>query len=124
MYQALYENACAIINGLELEHKLAHDDWKRSEAVIAATPPCPRCGYNAGPQGAERYWEARWRDEKAENERLRGAAQVPIEPTPEMISAGMGEIPEDGAEYEHVEAAYRAMVAAAMTSPPRETGDR
>ena len=31
-------------------------------SVLPATP------------GAERYWEARWRDEKAENERLRAAA--------------------------------------------------
>ena len=39
-----------------------------------AENPCPRCHYNAGPEGAERYWEARWRDEKAENERLQHLA--------------------------------------------------
>jgi hypothetical protein len=26
-------------------------------------------------EGSERYWEARWRDEKAENERLRAAVK-------------------------------------------------
>jgi hypothetical protein len=26
--------------------------------------------------GAERYWEGRWRDEKAENERLRAALET------------------------------------------------
>lgn len=54
------------------------EDWparKMPEAAPLGTAenPCPRCHYNAGPQGAERYWEARWRDEKAENERLAGA---------------------------------------------------
>jgi predicted RNA-binding Zn-ribbon protein involved in translation (DUF1610 family) len=48
-----------------------------------------------------------------------GWKPLPIDPTPEMISAGMGEIPEDGAEYEDVEAAYRAMVAAAVSSTQR-----
>lgn len=38
-------------------------------------PPCPRCSFPYEPGSAERYWEARWRDEKAENDRLRGAAQ-------------------------------------------------
>lgn len=37
--------------------------------------PCPRCHYGAGPQGAERYWEARWRDEKANNDALVKALQ-------------------------------------------------
>lgn len=45
-----------------------------NQIAIAPSPgdtaPCPRCHYNAGPEGAERYWEARWRDEKAENDRL------------------------------------------------------
>lgn len=45
-----------------------------SDAVGTAENPCPRCHYNAGPEGAERYWEARWRDEKAENERLQRLA--------------------------------------------------
>jgi hypothetical protein len=27
-------------------------------------------------EGSERYWEARWRDEKAENERLREALRL------------------------------------------------
>jgi hypothetical protein len=30
------------------------------------TTPCPRCNDT----GEQRYWEGRWRDEKAENERL------------------------------------------------------
>jgi hypothetical protein len=30
------------------------------------TTPCPRCHDT----GEQRYWEGRWRDEKAENERL------------------------------------------------------
>ena len=34
-------------------------------------PPCPKCHAPYHLEGAERYWEARWRDEKKENERLR-----------------------------------------------------
>ena len=40
---------------------------------------------------------------------------VPKEPTPEMVSAAMGEIPEDGSEYDDIEDAWRAMLAAAPT---------
>ncbi len=49
---------------------------------------------------------------------LLGAAQTaPENVTPAMVSAGMGEIPEDGCEYEHVEAAYLAMRAVAQAPP-------
>lgn len=47
---------------------------------------------------------------------------MPREPTPTMVSAGMEMIPEDGSEYEHVEAAYRAMVAVVHSSTNREAG--
>jgi len=39
-------------------------------------PPCPRCSFPYTPGAAERYWEARWRDEKAENERLQSALRA------------------------------------------------
>jgi len=48
-------------------------------------PPCPRCSFPYEPGAAERYWEARWRDEKAENDRLRAVPQEawqPIETAP------------------------------------------
>jgi len=31
----------------------------------AERPPCPRCSAPYKPGAAERYWEARWRDEAA-----------------------------------------------------------
>lgn len=34
---------------------------------------------------------------------------MPIDPPHDVISVAMQEIPEDGCEYEHIEAAYRAM---------------
>jgi len=42
----------------------------------------------------------------------RGLVLMPREATAEMVSAAMGEIPEDECEFEHIEAAYRAMVLA------------
>lgn len=42
-------------------------------------PPCPKCHAPYHLEGAERYWEARWRDEKAENERLRKALQYVLD---------------------------------------------
>ncbi len=60
------------------------------------TAPCPRCHYNAGPEGAERYWEARWRDEKAENDRLASLVEglpdrlLPKELPAETIAAIVG----------------------------------
>jgi uncharacterized protein (DUF2236 family) len=39
-------------------------------------PPCPRCSAPYEPSAAERYWEARWRDEKAENDRLRNGLKA------------------------------------------------
>ncbi|HMH95867.1 MAG TPA: hypothetical protein VK577_04720 [Bradyrhizobium sp.] len=60
--------------------------------ALAATPaadipPCPKCHAPYHLEGAERYWEARWRDEKAENDRLRAAANACAQCalTPEMI---------------------------------------
>lgn len=37
---------------------------------MSETPPCPRCSFPYEPGAAERYWEARWRDEKASNDAL------------------------------------------------------
>lgn len=45
----------------------------------------------------------------------RAAIEAMREPTPEMVSAGMGEVPEDGSEYEDVEDAWRAMIDAALS---------
>lgn len=45
----------------------------------------------------------------------RAALDAMREPTPEMVSAGMGEVPEDGSEYEDVEDAWRAMIDAALS---------
>jgi hypothetical protein len=52
---------------------------RKLREALAATPavdipPCPKCHAPYHLEGAERYWEARWRDEKAENERIRAAA--------------------------------------------------
>ncbi len=42
---------------------------------------------------------------------------MPIDPPHQAISAAMKEIPEDGCEYEHVEAAYRAIYALLVSYP-------
>ncbi|AZO29387.1 hypothetical protein [Mesorhizobium sp. M1B.F.Ca.ET.045.04.1.1] len=41
---------------------------------------------------------------------------VPREPTPEMIEAGLSEVPLDGSEADDIADAYRAMIAAAPLS--------
>ena len=82
-----------------------------NNVTAADIPPCPVCHNPYRLEGAERYWEARWRDEKAENDRLRAtpAVVVPNEPTPEMLVAGrMAD--EDCDMPGQV---YRAMIAAA-----------
>lgn len=39
---------------------------------VKTTPKCKLCNDT----GEQRYWEARWRDEKAENDRLRAALSL------------------------------------------------
>ncbi len=48
------------------------------------------------------------------------AAVMPIDPPHQAISAAMKEIPEDGCEYEHIEAAYRAIRTSLVSSTDRE----
>jgi len=38
-------------------------------------PPCPKCHAPYLLKGAERYWEARWRDERASADEVLGYAQ-------------------------------------------------
>lgn len=42
---------------------------------------------NPNAKNAERYWEERWRDEKAENERLRGAIEDIVKAYP--VASGL-----------------------------------
>ncbi len=44
------------------------------------------------------------------------AAVMPIDPPHHAISAAMRKIPEDGCEYEHIEAAYRAIRTSLVSS--------
>jgi len=67
-----------------VEFILSHDPFgdvfsQNDLALIESNerPPCPKCHAPYHLEGAERYWEARWRDEKAENDRLRTPAAVP-----------------------------------------------
>lgn len=49
------------------------------------------------------------------------AAVMPVDPPHHAISAAMEVIPEEGCEYEHIEAAYRAIRASLVSSTPRTT---
>jgi hypothetical protein len=49
-----------------------------------------------------------------------GEVLVPCEPTPEMVAAGLAEIPEEGSEADDIEDAWRAMLAAAHPLPKEE----
>jgi hypothetical protein len=72
---------------------------------LAVLPDDP---WNPEDRDCAAYYEAQYKCARAAIEAMR-------DPTPSMVSAGMGEIPEDGSEYEDIEDAWRAMIDHALS---------
>ena len=72
-------------------------------------PPCPKCHAPYHLEGAERYWEARWRDERVENDQLRKVLEeINADVRPELCSSELELIVWWGRQVDRLQAIARA----------------